>query len=174
MYKKLFMLVLAISLLFSSSGSAFAKGEGGEKYDGAIPGPNGKVIYVKNFEYTTNVGTQTTAASGCKSYTLGSNFYNALGQLVASYAQVIDWCYNGSTITSVTHRHVPVVYRSLYQYNGLVNDSHSGGVGKTSYNAYSQASFCEFVPNVGCWWYFYPNVNQNVYGNGTYNGTAGG
>jgi hypothetical protein len=79
----------------------------------------------------------------------------------------VNWCYNGSTITSVSHTKTPTVYSSLCGYHGLVGHTHSGGVGSTSYNAYSVAWFqCAVNNNV------YPWVNQWVYGNGSYYGQA--
>ena len=127
-----------------------------------------------NFPAKVLKAHETLAAGGCRSLTNGANIYNGFNQLVAKYSQKVDWCYNGTTITSVSHTHTGSVYNALWRYNGLIAHSHSGGAGQTSFRAYSQASFCNFLPVTGaCMQYVYPWVDQTVRGNGTYTGNAG-
>ncbi len=174
------LMVLVLSLLFTQP--AYAQGGQPPEYDETVIGANGEIYYLDffqesgkpNFPDKVLKAHQALAAGGCKSLTNGVNIYNWVGQLVAMYSQKVDWCYNGTTITSVFHTHNNTVYHVFWRYNGLTSHVHSGGVGQTSYRAYSQASFCEFIPpNGSCIQYLYPWVDQTVRGNGTYSGTAG-
>ncbi|MGC1377362.1 MAG: hypothetical protein WA821_14115 [Anaerolineales bacterium] len=129
-----------------------------------------------NFKYFEKVSTTTTlptgAASGCKGITYGVTYYDGLNNPTISFSQTVNWCYDGTKITSVTHTHGTKTYQGFYKYNGLLADNHSGGVGKTSFYAYSQANMCETVPGFGCNWYIYPSVTETVYGNGTFSASV--
>ncbi|HSO10899.1 MAG TPA: hypothetical protein VLT51_00895 [Anaerolineales bacterium] len=171
------LLIVVLSLLLTQP--AYAKGGKPPQYDGTIVGPNGEIYYVDVFEevgrpnFSAQVlkAHEALAAGGCKSLTNGVNIYNGAGALALRYQQKVDWCYDGTKITSVSHVHTPTVYIVTYRYIGLIGHLHSGGVGQTSYRAYSQAHFCMWVG--ACVWNVYPWVDQTVRGNGTYTGTAG-
>lgn len=185
MYKKTFMIfVLVFVMIIAPNNLAYAQDQtqdSGGQFDYEVHGPKGQVLYVKEYITISPSGkspigsySPTLAASGCSSYTLGKNYYNATKVLVVSYSQKIDWCYNGTKITSVSHQHLAEVYHFLYRYNGIIGNNHSGGVGTASFRAFSQASFCEYAPLVGCVWNIYPWVEQTVYKNGSYGGSTGG
>ncbi len=118
-------------------------------------------------------GLAPSTATGCNDFTKGIDIYNSLGVKVATYAQEIFWCYNGSTITSKSRTRWGTVYSPLYQFNGHIGNTESGGVGQGSYRAWTQGSFCELAPGFGCVWNFYPWVDQTVYGTGSYTGSSG-
>ena len=170
------LLVLVVSLVFTQP--AYAKGGPPPQYDEIIVGPNGEIYYVDFFEEVritrspaTMPKADATLAISCKSLTTGAQIFNPFGALLARYQQKVDWCYDGTKITSVSHTHTPTVYAPGWVYNGLIGHSHWGGVNQTSFRAYSQASFCL---NLGvCTQYWYPWVDQTVYGTGNASGSAG-
>ena len=147
-----------------------------------VQGPNGETYYLVPFSEVKSIAPPKNmaesmaiaAASGCKSYTQGIYITDDFGAPIGRYAQKIDWCYNGSTITSKTRTRWGEVYEVTLKYNGHIGNSESGGVGQTYYYAWTQGSFCMWVPLVGCTINLYPWVEQYVYGNGTYSGSAGG
>lgn len=180
MHKKTFHLVitLIIAIVFVVQ-PAQAQGSQPPQFDGTIIGPNGETYYVDEFFSETKAkqsslsGFQALAVN-CKSATWGVNIYDGVGVLIIRYQQKVDWCYDGTKITSVSHIKTPTVYRPIYKYNGLIGHIHSGGVNQSSYRAYSQASFCMFAPPAtACIWYVYPWVDMTVHGNGTVSGSAG-
>jgi hypothetical protein len=180
MYKKVVRIVFSVivSLLLITQ-PVFAGGGKPPKYDYTITGPNGELYYVDVFEIVGEANFpakdiqahEALAAGGCKSITYGTQFYNANGQIIIKYSQKVDWCYDGTKVTSVSHTKTPTVYIPTWRYNGLINHTHSGGVGQTSYRAYSQASFCSYIAT--CVWYLYPWVDETVRGNGTFSGSSG-
>jgi len=146
--------------------------------------PNSQVARVETFEVVQEYSAQeymtlnpestdvVALASGCKGYTLGRKGYSGIGVHIWTYSWTINWCYNGSTITSLSK------YRTVWAnyYWRFVRDlaeSQSGGVGQASYSHYAQGEFC-FFQTYSCLSYSSPWVNQTVKGNGTYSGTAGG
>lgn len=111
-------------------------------------------------------------ASGCLTYTLGVNGYSLAGIKIWSYAWNISWCYNGTTITSVSKwRTVWANYG--WSFKGDIAENHTGGVNKSFYWHYAQGDFC-FIETYTCVTHSYPWVDQTVFGNGTYSGNVGG
>jgi len=74
----------------------------------------------------------------------------------------------------VTSKSVSInVYTNLgWKYDGIVNSTNSGGVGKTYFTAYRQGEFswCQ----LGVCMYKYPWTSITVYGNGTWSASWGG
>ena len=160
--------VIVVALAIPSPATAQGKG----------PNPYSQIVRVEPFESVreynpgNSLELNAAAASGCKGYTLGVNGYSIVGIKVWSYSWTIDWCYNGSTITSLSK------YRTVWanygwSFKGDIADNHSGGVGSTSYWHYAQGDFC-FIETYTCVTHSYPWVNQTVYGNGNQTGSAGG
>jgi len=168
---KVLSVVTVFVLLAMSTFPAMAKGKD-------------PIVRAETFEVVENYSVQeyltlnpdasgaVTAASGCKGYTLGRNGYSAAGIKIWTYSWTINWCYNGSTITSVS-KYRTIWANGTWSFRGDISDNQSGGVGKTSYSHYAQGDFCLFDVGV-CVGHSYPWVNQTVYGNGTYTGSAGG
>lgn len=141
--------------------------------DKVIVGPDGKLYTINYFEYFGQKSTTSFAltASGCRTYTLGAQMLNILGNVIWKYTQSIDWCYNGTSITSKSRNDWANVYIFGWTYKGRQSLSESGGVGQSSYHSFAQGWFC--MLDVGtCIWNFYPWVDQTVYGNGSYSGSA--
>ena len=146
--------------------------------------PNSQVARVETFEVVRNISAQeyttlnpeaanvVAAAGGCKGYTLGRKGYSGEGIHIWTYSWTINWCYNGSTITSLS-KYRTVWANYYWRFVRDVDESQSGGVGRTSYSHYAQGEFY-FFQTYSCLSYSYPWVNQTVRGNGTYSGSAGG
>ena len=142
------------------------------------------VIRVETFEIVKDYSAQeylrlnpevanvVAAANACKGYTLGRKGYSAQNIHIWTYSWTINWCYNGSTVTSVSKSRT-VWVNSTWSFRGEIYESQSGGVGSTSYSHYAQGDFCLFDVGV-CVFHSYPWVDQTVRGNGTYTGSAGG
>ncbi len=143
-----------------------------------IKGPNGETWYLVPFNHSEPVELATnfgpTTITGCQSFTEGIYIDDAAGYHLGYYAQKIDWCYNGSTITSKSRTRWGTVYYATLQFIGHIGSEEAGGVGYSYYRAWTQGSFCAFIPGAGCVWYVYPCVDQYVYGDGSYWGDAGG
>ena len=116
---------------------------------------------------------QALAGAGCQGFTMGATRSDVFGNVLLSYSQRIDWCYDGTNVTWVTHSKTPAVYGTYIRFNGIIADNHSGGAGTPFFKAYSQADFCQFIPWGGCTWYVYPWVDQYVFGSGGTSGAAG-
>jgi hypothetical protein len=99
---------------------------------------------------------------------------NSLGQKLWSYFQKIDWCYNGSWITSKFRVRWGEVYFPFWEFKGHIGNSESGGVGYWSYRAWTQGKFALCAPYVGCAQYKYPWIDMTVYANGGWTWSAGG
>ena len=142
------------------------------------------VIRVETFEIVKDYSAQeylrlnpevvdvVAAANACKGYTLGRKGYSAEGIQIWSYSWTINWCYNGTTITSFS-KFRTIWVNSGWSFRGDIQENQSGGVGQTSYSHYAQGDFC-FLDVGICLFHSYPWVNQTVRGNGTYSGSAGG
>lgn len=151
--------------------------QGGTTESKLVVGPDGKTYVVEISEILTHrpklQSSQivAAAASGCKTYTLGVTWKDLLGIEIWRYTQVIDWCYNGSTITSVSRYDYPTMYSPGWSYKGRLSLQVSGGVGQSSYRSRTQGWFC-MIETWTCVWNVYPWMDQTVYGTGSYTGSA--
>ena len=127
------------------------------------------VSNVKHNEVVSSFGCH----GGCCSRThevWGENF---LGVKLWSYFQTIDWCNDGSTVTSKTRLRWGEVHTLGWAFNGHIGNTESGGVGQSSYRAWTQGSFNLCLGgNIGCIQSQYPWIDQTVYGTGAYSGTG--
>ena len=155
--------LLVAALVLSSAPHVAAAPEGGGN-------PNGEVGRVVTF---SSVTTQSRLlAGGCKTYTQGVRGYSLAGNPIWTYAWNIRWCYNGSTITTVSKWRT--VWANLgWSFKRDIADSQSGGAGKSSYWHYAQGDFC-LIETYACVAHSYPWVNQTVYGTGSWKGSSGG
>jgi hypothetical protein len=110
-------------------------------------------------------------AGGCWTVTWGRSGYNSLGWELWSLKQRMDWCGNGSTITSVTRIRWVEVY--IFGWSGtIIQDPTWGGVGQWSFRAYSQAHMqLDVVYPVQ---HAYPWLDMTVTANGGLSGSGGG
>jgi hypothetical protein len=113
----------------------------------------------------------SVTASGCWTVTWGRSAYNIYGVELFSLKQKIDWCGNGSTITSVTRLRWVEVY--VLGWSGtIIQDPTWGGVGQWSFRAYTQADFVLTI--VSPWVHVYPWLDMTVTANGGLTGSGGG
>ncbi|MBM3151502.1 MAG: hypothetical protein FJZ96_04735 [Chloroflexi bacterium] len=138
--------------------------------------PDGQVFLLEEFTITSVSPTLSSraslaAASGCKSITHGINMYNAIGAKVWSYAWKIDWCYNGSKITSLNPRRIVNIYSPGYSFKGDTRTT-QGGVNQGHYYHFTQGDICYIDYGPNCAWHTYPTVEQDVNGVGGFYGYA--
>ena len=90
---------------------------------------------------------------------------------VWSYYQRVEWCGDGSKLTSTPHRsrwgetHMP-----FWSFVGHIGGSTSGGKGDWSFSASTQGKFSVCFPEETCLYSYTPWLNITVYANGTYSG----
>jgi hypothetical protein len=116
-------------------------------------------------------GEFSVAASGCWTVTWGRSGYNAFGYELFSLKQRIDWCGNGSTITSVQRTRWIETYAPGWS-GTIIQDPTWGGVGQWSFRAFTQA---EMILNlVYPWQHSYPWLDMTVTAAGGLSGSGGG
>jgi hypothetical protein len=117
----------------------------------------------------------STQAGGCSEYTLGYTMYNSGGATLWRYNQVVQWCFNGTYVTSTNHYEAPQVAAPLWAWVGNIGSNQTGGVNKTDFYSFTQGHFqlCLAPGNIGCVYHNYPWVWQRVFGNGGTSGNAG-
>lgn len=157
------LMAALVSPVYASNGSTSDKN------------PYKEVGWVVEFERIKFDGSARgfgVTASGCATYILGVDGYSWAGVKIWSYAWNIHWCYNGSTVTSLSKwRTVWTNYG--WSFRGDIAESESGGVGQGTYWHYAQGDFC-FIETWTCVAHSYPWVDQTVSGTGLYWGNGGG
>lgn len=133
--------------------------------------PDGQVFQLEEFTIISISPKPRVAASGCKSITHGIDMYNALGKKVWRYAWKIDWCYNGSKITSLNPREIVNIYYPGYSFKGSTRTVR-GGVNQWNYYHLTRGDICYIDYGANCAWHTYPTVEQDVNGAGGYYGSA--
>ena len=179
--KKLRVLsVLAVFVLIATSAMpVMAKGKGPElKVTRVETSEQVRDLTVEKYMSQYPESANLVAASACKGYTVTRTGYGGppLNLVIWRYSWTIDWCYDGTKITSLSK------YRTVYanipwSFRGEVpgSETQSGGVGQASYMHYAQGDFCMLdVGGAVCITHSYPWVKQTVRGDGTYTGSAGG
>ncbi len=91
---------------------------------------------------------------------------NALGVVLGRYVQRIEWCYNGMWITSTTRLRWAEVYVPLWEFRGHIGNYESGGVGFSSYRAWTQGQFSLCIAQLGCLQHVYPWIDTTVFADG--------
>ena len=115
----------------------------------------------------------TVAAAACRYVTVSRWAENVFGSTLWKYFQRIDWCYNGSSVTSVSRRRWGETYWPGWSFKGHTGNQTSGGVGWTGYQAWTQGHFC-LASYFDCVQDRYPWIDITVWRNGTYNYSTGG
>jgi len=122
----------------------------------------------------TSLGASTDVfVAACKWAQVERYGTNIFGMKLWSYFQKIDWCYNGSTITSKTRTRWGETHFPGWSWKGHIGNSTSGGVGSTYFRAWTQGHFC-LVEYFSCVQNAYPWIDMTVRGNGTWSWSAGG
>lgn len=113
----------------------------------------------------------TAAAGGCWTVTWGRSAYNIYGAEIWSLKQRIDWCGNGSTITSVQRTRWIETYVPGWS-GSIIQDPTWGGVGSWSFRAFVQADMVLTI--VYPWGHWYPWLDMTVTAAGGLTGSGGG
>jgi hypothetical protein len=105
--------------------------------------------------------------------------YNNFGVKMFEFAMTIDRCDNGASMTNVNNN--PQIYATvtpagtLWNYEGVLNASSTGGVGWYDWGVYRQAKFSLCMVNgVGCVQSSYPWLKTVAHANGTFTKYWGG
>jgi len=144
-------------------------GKAGDKSDGlwGTLTPEAKAAVVRYLKVervavqaTTAPGTISPLVSGCTAWR-GFRYvgYNYLGQALWAYNSQIQWCSNGSSITSKSHQRWAEVLQYFWSFTGHIGESEGGGIGQTYYEYWTQGAFQLCFPGVGCVQYVYPWID---------------
>jgi hypothetical protein len=177
MLKKIFFILLMCALISAPTGFAKAADNAPSTNRGIDP----KLLpaYEETFTKTgtispSKLGINSLTVTSCRNYQVGVNEYNAVHQIIWTYAWTVSWCYNGSTITYVNSWRTVTINYPLWSFKGDISNQSTGGVGRTYYTHYAQGDMCLVDTGGFCFMHLYPWVNQQVYGNGSYSGSGGG
>lgn len=114
--------------------------------------------------------------SGCRGMTLNHNATNWYGYLLWRYSQTLYWCWStdSNTVYGLSHYQSVLVNCCWWEYKGTIGDYHRGGENQSYFYAWAQGSFA-FCPSIiGCTQFRYPQVWQQVDGQGGYVSGIGG
>ena len=127
------------------------------------------------FDNLSTNDEMTITVSGCDVRGLKEKGYNAFGAVLWEYYSRVEWCYNGSTVTSkfATRTGTPGPFPSLWEYLGdAVPPVEGGGVGQSYYriwcNGYFRLAIAGYPIQTA-----YPWIDITVRGNGTSSATSG-
>ncbi|GGO62692.1 hypothetical protein [Nonomuraea cavernae] len=113
-------------------------------------------------------------ASSCWIWTAYRGGKNRVGQWLWKYFQRMDYCRDGSRITSAHwYTRWAEVYMVGWSFKGHESLTSNGGRGSTQWRKRTQGVFC-LVPYVSCIQESHPWVDMTVYGNGGSSFSAGG
>lgn len=118
-------------------------------------------------------GVLPEATTGCAWRQVGYEMYSAVGIKLWGYYQRIDWCFNGTVVTSKTRNRSVSVFAPFWSFTRHIGNLEQGGVNQSYYRAWTQGEFKFCVSDQGCIQYVYPWIDQTVRGNGTASGNAG-
>lgn len=110
-----------------------------------------------------------SAASGCKEVTAEFTGVNGSGSELYTYNMEVNWCYDGSTVSSTDRRRWGNTSAVFWEYVGHQDSNERGGDGDTFYESTSTGHFRLCVSgNMACAQHVYPSVEVSVYSDGTY------
>ncbi len=132
-----------------------------------------EALKVKEIKINTSEEGVSVATITCNSPRVELDGYGAIGKVWA-YFQQIDRCYDGSKLTEVTRTRWGEVYYPFWTFAGHIGNTESGGVGQSSYRAWTQGQFKYCISSYGCIQEKDPWIDQIVYGNGNYWWNYGG
>jgi len=127
------------------------------------------------FDNLSTKDEMTITASGCDVRGKKEKGYNVFGAVLWEYYSRVEWCYNGSTVTSkfATRTGKPGPFPSLWEYKGdAVPPIEGGGVGQSYYRIWCNGYFRFAIAG----WPIqtaYPWIDITVRGNGTFSATSG-
>jgi len=114
--------------------------------------------------------------SGCRGMTVSNNAYNWYGYLLWRYSQTLYWCWStdSNQVYGLSHYQSVTVNCCFWEYKGTIGDYHRGGEYQSYFYAWAQGSFSSCLPQIGCLQFRYPQVWQQVDGQGGYASGIGG
>ena len=130
----------------------------------------------------TNTGIQATdspsqpdapvipgpTATSCKTVDVARVGYTTLGFLAWKFHQSKYFCYNGSTVSSISVNPYVSNMDPLFYYQGIVSQSDYFGSGNSSHTSMRQGRIDNCISTYGCIASFYPAVQINSFSNGSY------
>jgi hypothetical protein len=123
---------------------------------------------------STDAAKLEVSVTGCWTWTPYLLAENVFGGDLWKYFHRVDWCQNGSVITSTTYfRAWGETYYPGWNWKGVQSTWSSGGTGYTRWTKGSQGKFC-LVEYFSCVQERWPWIETNVYGNGSYSWSHGG
>ena len=156
---------------------AAAGRQAGQVWLNLTPGEQQEVITdltPTQVEVSVTNGPSGASPQACRWAQVEVYYTNIFHQKLVAYFQKINWCYNGSTVTSHTRIRWGETYALFWQFKGNIGSRESGGNGHTYYEAWTQGEFALCLPYVGCGQYKYPWIDMTVRGNGSWSYTYGG
>jgi len=113
------------------------------------------------------------AAGGCWWARVQRWATNIFGSKLWAYFQRIDWCSNGSYITSHSRTRWGETYWPGWSWKGNIGSTQGGGNGSTFYRSWTQGHFC-LISYFSCVQDRYPWIDMTVYRSGGWSWSAGG
>ncbi|WP_276298948.1 hypothetical protein [Halorussus lipolyticus] len=108
-------------------------------------------------------------ASGCKSVTANWIGVNGSGEELYRYNQLVDWCYDGSTVSNTYRRRWGDTDSAFWQFVGHKDNTERGGDGNSFYESWTQGHFRLCAGgNIGCVQNTYPWIETLVRSDGSY------
>lgn len=151
---------------------AAARNDTGELWAGLSPEAQTAALeYLQPGPVATTVTRSPVSISACSWVVFERLQYSYAGVHLWSYFQRIDWCWDGSTITSKTRTRWAEIYAPGWEFVGHIGNSESGSVGQWFYRAWTQGHFR--LCGGGTCWNVYPWIDMTVYGDGTWTGNVG-
>lgn len=130
-------------------------------------------VEVKTTSRTTKLKNAQPMLAGCDRRDLTLEYYSLANVHLFDYHQHIDWCFDGTTVTSAYRTRWGATYAPWWVFRGHIDSTESGGAGYTSYYAYTQGSFEYCPPFQFCTFQTYPYIGQTGYGSGGFSQSWG-
>ncbi|MFD1936678.1 MULTISPECIES: hypothetical protein [Nonomuraea] len=122
----------------------------------------------------TTLANPDGALAGCNAAWVTVYMNNVSGSTIWRYRQQVDWCSNGSQVTSISPAQISgYVYGWAaalgWSYEGVRNNAQWDYYGnRWVYRTYTQGAFHYCPPRVICVQKVYPNITIDTYGNGNW------
>ncbi len=113
--------------------------------------------------------------SGCRGQTTTFNARNWYGYTLWQYSQTLYWCWStdSNQVYGLSHYQSVAVNCCWWEYRGTIGDYHRGGEYQAYFYAWAQGSFAYCPAIFGCTQFTYPQVWQQVDGQGDYSSGIG-
>ena len=174
---------IVLGLLLVPATSSVAKDKPGP------PGPPGQDALVATVDSEVDAGADSgpapkqvasaeraellVAAAGCWWARVRRYATNIFGSTLWAYFQRIDWCSNGSSITSHSRTRWGETYWPGWSWKGNIGSTQGGGNGSTYYRSWTQGHFC-LISYFSCVQDRYPWIDMTVNRSGGWSWSAGG